>query len=418
MPGTGAAGRKLYHVRVCSDRFWKICRIHYQCRHRWAATAAICKRAGGFDSITIIPFNANSLNGGTYQYYYALNQVTTPENEAIYLGRGGSFTHNGLAFNTTYHYYVRSINAYGVSGFYHVSATTDSSAENILQLLAGQIAETELAAELASVIDLITAPASTSGSVDARILTARSALEAQINTISAQLADITTAPDYDNAETYAAGDLVKYNGGLYSALQATTGNLPSDPAYWEKIGDYASLGEAVSALAVELDELTTRVQSDEAGLAAEAERVDGIFAQINPPMSGETGWYAGSETVLAGVWSEQYARASDDGALSSRIDTVLAQAQGNAAAITAEATSRATADSALAQQITTLTATVEGISQLRFSLKPRPGHQPTAHYQAESIQWRPRPEATQLRFSRPAKPWPTSTAHCRAASTQ
>lgn len=292
---------------------------------------------------------------------------TSPADEgALHLGDyaypTNSHTLTGLAASVTLYFRARLVDRTGNIGPWSSWAMGQSStdATEILDYIAGQIGETELAEELLSVIDLITAPASTAGSVDARISTARSALETQINTISAQLADIAAAPAYDNAEAYAAGDLVTYDGGLYRALQATTGNLPTDPVYWEKVGDYASLGEAVSALAVELDELTTRVQADEDDLAAEVERVDGIFAQINPPMAGDTGWYAGSETVLAGVWSEQYARASEDGALAQQIDAVLAQAQGNAAAITAEATARATADSALAQQITTLTATVEG----------------------------------------------------------
>ncbi|ASL26248.1 phage tail protein [Azotobacter chroococcum] len=272
-----------------------------------------------------------------------------------------SHTLTGLAAGVTRYFRARLIDRSGNIGPWSdwVMGQSSTDATEILGYIAGQIGETQLAASLLAEIDLITAPSSTSGSVDARISSARSALEAQITTINAQLADIVGAEAYDNATAYVLGDLVTYEGGLYRALQATTGNLPTNTVYWEKIGDYASLGEAVSALAVELDELTTRVQADEDDLAAEVSRIDGIFAQVNPTMAGDTGWYAGSETVLAGVWSEQYARASEDGALSQRIDSVLAQAQGNAAAITTESTARAEADEAMATRIDTLTATVE-----------------------------------------------------------
>lgn len=46
-------------------------------------------------------------------------------------------------------------------------------------------------------------------------------------------------PDYDAVETYAAGDEVYYptTGKYYTALQATTANLPTDTTYWEEASD-------------------------------------------------------------------------------------------------------------------------------------------------------------------------------------
>lgn len=38
---------------------------------------------------------------------------------------------------------------------------------------------------------------------------------------------------YDTNTTYEFGDLVTYDGSTYYALQSTTGNLPTDPIYWE-----------------------------------------------------------------------------------------------------------------------------------------------------------------------------------------
>ena len=42
---------------------------------------------------------------------------------------------------------------------------------------------------------------------------------------------------YNNATTYALGDLVTYNGLTYVARQATTGNLPTNTTYWQLIYD-------------------------------------------------------------------------------------------------------------------------------------------------------------------------------------
>ncbi len=115
-----------------------------------------------------------------------------------------------------------------------------------------------------------------------------------------------------------------------------------------------------TAQAGAISSLDTRVTSTEGALSSQASRIDGISAQINPPLAGDMGWNAGATSVLAGVWSEQSARASEDMALGQRIDTVVAQVDRNAAAITAEQTARATADSALAQRVDTLSAKVDG----------------------------------------------------------
>ena len=90
-------------------------------------------------------------------------------------------------------------------------------------------------------------------------------LDDKVETIQADLADLTGAPDYDPLETYAEGDLVKYDGKLYRALGATTGNLPTDPAYWTKVGDYASLADTVIALTGRVDEAESEIEVTQGG---------------------------------------------------------------------------------------------------------------------------------------------------------
>ncbi len=117
-----------------------------------------------------------------------------------------------------------------------------------------------------------------------------------------------------------------------------------------------------TAQAGAISSLDTRVTNTEGSLASQASRIDGISAQINPPLAGDMSWNAGATSVMAGVWSEQSARASEDMALGQRIDTVVAQVGQNAAAITAEQTARATADSALASRVDTLSAKADSAS--------------------------------------------------------
>ncbi|WP_371913848.1 DUF1983 domain-containing protein [Pseudomonas sp. Snoq117.2] len=150
-------------------------------------------------------------------------------------------------------------------------------------------------------------------------------------------------------------------GASYAALSAEqTARASADQALAQ---DISTLTARVTdpktgntALSSAVDNLTGRADNTEAGLSAVTTRVSGIYAQVNPPLAGANDWYAGSPTVLAGVYSEQFARAEADNALGKRIDTVTATAAGNAAAITSEQTARANADGALGQRIDTVQA--------------------------------------------------------------
>jgi hypothetical protein len=54
---------------------------------------------------------------------------------------------------------------------------------------------------------------------------------------------------YAGGTAYATNDLVQYSGGTYLALQATTGNLPTNPTYWSVVGSASggSSGSFVSS---------------------------------------------------------------------------------------------------------------------------------------------------------------------------
>ncbi|MGI2152554.1 phage tail tip fiber protein [Shewanella oncorhynchi] len=184
--------------------------------------------------------------------------------------------------------------------------------------------------------------------------------ETKINQLQAEMADIAGAPDWDSNTAYLTGQLVKYQGKLYSAKQTIpAGTLPTNTSYWTKIGEYSSIGEAVSALSVRVDNVETSIETIDDQLVSQASRLDGIFAQVNPPLAGDMSWNAGTTVVLAGVWSEQYARASSDEALAKSIASVAATMDQNTAAIITEQMARTTADESLANQIISISATVD-----------------------------------------------------------
>lgn len=105
---------------------------------------------------------------------------------------------------------------------------------------------------------------------------------ADIDALNAQIADITGAGDWDAGTTYADSAIVKHEGGLWRSLQdANLNHEPGTaPSWWQKIGDYDSLGEAVAAHAIQLSDHETRIIDTESGLQAESDRIDLLAASI------------------------------------------------------------------------------------------------------------------------------------------
>ncbi|MRA20573.1 phage tail protein, partial [Acinetobacter pittii] len=92
--------------------------------------------------------------------------------------------------------------------------------------------------------------------------------------------------------------------------------------------------EAIDLINLELDDKAstgqlTQVKSDiknvDDKVIAQTTRIDGVYAQINPPLIGSESDLIGNEGGYAGVWSEQSARIEGDLAQSKRTDQVSAQ---------------------------------------------------------------------------------------------
>lgn len=184
-------------------------------------------------------------------------------------------------------------------------------------------------------------------------------LNSALDAVESSVADLLDTPAYDNAETYAEGEMVTYDGGLYRALQSTTGNLPTNPAYWEKIGDYASLAEAVAAISVSISDHETRITNTEGDISAETTARETLASQLR-------GGYTGTDVASLSsglVYSERQARVTADSALSTSISALSATVTSNNGTLTAriatEETARATTDTALSNSISTLSAEVD-----------------------------------------------------------
>ncbi|RAS34003.1 MULTISPECIES: phage tail protein [unclassified Pseudomonas] len=322
-----------------------------------------CTVRSTIDTITLFPSNVqHGLNGGTYEYFFSLDPQVTAD-QATYLGQGLSLTHTDLAFFTNYYYFIRSRNAYGVSAFLKIAASTSTDVSTMIASLEGKIQEGQLWPALQERIDLI--DGNGPGSVNERIGELRDEIDNLVDALA-----------YDPKRSYLEGDAVRGGQRLYQAIQAVPAapggeNAPPNPTYWidigqvvesanglaaqverntasieEQDGRIAANAEQISAVRAEVDDPVTGLNATANGLStmkstvetidgkvtAASEKLDGVYAQVNPDMAGSTEGFAGSEQTYVGVWSEQSARIEDGIATAKRIDTVqVQQGQTNAA---------------------------------------------------------------------------------------
>lgn len=97
----------------------------------------------------------------------------------------------------------------------------------------------------------------------------------------ANLQALVEAPEWVD-QAWPAGSIVKHAGGLYVAKQdVPVGTAITDTAYWSFIGQYASLAEAVGAIGVAMQQVTTEVQQVEQELQILAQDVSGVRSSLS-----------------------------------------------------------------------------------------------------------------------------------------
>ncbi|WP_446430907.1 TipJ family phage tail tip protein [Pseudomonas sp. 1121_17] len=83
--------------------------------------------------------------------------------------------------------------------------------------------------------------------------------------------------------------------------------------------------ESIRAQATAINQMNTSLTQQGTAITAQAERLDGIYVQVNPEMEGDSSGMAGQQGSLVGVWTEQSARTDEFIATGKRVDTVQAQ---------------------------------------------------------------------------------------------
>lgn len=155
--------------------------------------------------------------------------------------------------------------------------------------------------------------------------------------------------------TYNEGDLVFYDGNIYSWINSTPGNNEPPSADWQDVGD--AIAEA-GAIVGRVDQLELEVTDINGELTAQGQIVDGLFAQIDTQFTGETDDYTVEPDSYAGTVTIQTVIATEDYALSRRIEQVNAGFAEVTASVQSESLARASGDQALAQQINTTQASL------------------------------------------------------------
>ena len=251
-----------------------------------------------------------------------------------------------LLAGATLFFWARLVDRTGnVGPFYPIGngvmGQASSDAGPILEQIKGKVDESAISKELNDRIDLI--DGSGPGSVNARIDQA--------------VQDFADALAYDPEKPYVKGDMVRQGQRIYQAEGPVAVGIAPPAAPWKDIG---STLEEANALAGEVHQNTLDIAEVDGKLVATSEKVDGVYAQVNPTYAGDTTTNAGDNTVSAGVWSVWSAIAEGDYAQSKRTDLVEAKVNGNAVAIAAETTARVNAEGVMGQQITTVETNLNG----------------------------------------------------------
>lgn len=154
-------------------------------------------------------------------------------------------------------------------------------------------------------------------------------------------------------DTYIASNdsaLATVRQSAQVAVEQSSANAEAIDSINLELDDKASTGA--------LDQVKSDIKDVDNKIIAQTTRIDGVYAQLNPPLIGSESELIGNEGGYAGVWSEQSARIEGDLAQSKRTDQVVATIKENDALYKQQIKANADAVSANVQATTTLQTTV------------------------------------------------------------
>lgn len=230
-------------------------------------------------------------------------------------------TIQGLQSNLTQFYRGRLIDRIGNIGSWSdwTHATTSADATDVLELLNDQISESQLNQELKTKID-------------------------HIETIDAEIGPL--KQDIQNTKDRIAQEVIDRQNAIQQA---------SDGLSQQIIDGDESVLEVVETVKKSSDDGLAAVQEDIRVVANDlslvAEKTDGVYVQLNPPLIGSESDLIGNDQGFAGTWSVQSAMIEGDLALSKRIDTTAVELNNLQAYAQREVQARIEGDKVTVQKI-------------------------------------------------------------------
>ncbi|MDO7534994.1 phage tail protein [Acinetobacter pittii] len=257
-------------------------------------------------------------------------------------------TLQGLQPNLTQFYRGRLIDRIGNIGPWSdwAHATTSADATDVLELLNDQISETQLSQDLKTKID-------------------------QIEIIDIQIPEI--KQDIKNTKDQINQEIIDRQ----AAVKATKDQIEQEVINRQNAIQQASDGlsqQIIDGDESVLEVVNTVKQSSDEGIAAAqesirvvandlslvAEKTDGVYAQLNPPLIGSESDLIGNDQDFAGTWSVQSAMIEGDLALSKRIDTTVVEVNDLRAYAQQEVQARIEGDKVTVQKVDTYIASNDG----------------------------------------------------------
>lgn len=310
--------------------------------------------------------------------------------QLIGISSGVSFV-DPVGESKSYYYWARHVSESGVYGPYNsATGTLAQTAANVvalLNVLSGAITESQLTQALAARINLVDADVAVVNSVAYRVAqeaTARTtavnaeasarsaaisaeaaartvAIDAAVNTLQAQINDLSAIAEYDNAKAYTTGELVTYNGFLYKAKSSTTGNLPTNTTYWELLGEYSSLGDIVNENTAAIVQINT---IDATSTSAASQAIQAVTATVNNPTTG----LAATASSLSSLTSAVNNSTTGLSATVTRVSALETTVNHPSTGLSATSTALNAVESAVYNGTTGLTATANRVTSLETTV--------------------------------------------------
>lgn len=301
-------------------------------------------------SISLFPRGAYP--GAVYEFWRASTALTDAqiESNAVRLSVSTDLVDTGLRSGTQYFYYVRGSNAYGLSAWYPVQATTLEDFDDILDALdtdirkPGGLFEEMVGEAKTAVAEGVADEAAAIVQADLDVVRADLAeAKAEMTLLDGAVDNL--AVGVTNLEMMNELETVRYLATI-ALHEGSSARAVTEEA--TRADEDSALATRITTLQSEFDTNKATVTQELATLAsadqAIATRIDNLEVQVGDDMQAQ-------------ITSEAVARADADSALATQITQLKATVDNDvAAAISSEATARADADGALSTRIDTLTS--------------------------------------------------------------